>query len=32
MEVRSVERIIRALNEARVEYLVVDGLAVNAHG
>ena len=32
MEVRSIEAIIRALNEARVEYLVVGGLAVNAHG
>lgn len=32
MEVRSVEAIIRALNDAAVEYLVVGGLAVNAHG
>ena len=32
MEFRSVETIVRALNEAGVEYLVVGGLAVNAHG
>jgi hypothetical protein len=32
MEVRSVEAIVRALNEASVQYLVVGGLAVNAHG
>lgn len=32
MEVRSVETIVRALNAAGVEYLIVDGLAVNAHG
>jgi len=32
MEVRSVEAIVRALNEAQVKYLVVGGLAVNAHG
>lgn len=32
MEVRSVEAIVRALNEADVQYLVVGGLAVNAHG
>lgn len=32
MEVRSVEAIVRALNEAKVEYLIVGGLAVNAHG
>ncbi len=32
MEVRSVEAIVRALNEAKVQYLVVGGLAVNAHG
>jgi len=32
MEVRSVEDIIRALNEAKVQYLIVGGLAVNAHG
>ncbi len=30
MEVRSVEAIVRALNEARVQYLIVGGLAVNA--
>jgi hypothetical protein len=32
MEVRSVEAIVRALNEAQVQYLIVGGLAVNAHG
>ena len=32
MEVRSVEAIVRALNIAQVRYLIVDGLAVNAHG
>ena len=32
MEVRSVEAIVRALNEAQVDYLVVGGLAVNLHG
>ena len=32
MEVRSVESIVRALNQAQVEYLVVGGLAVNLHG
>ena len=32
MEVRSVEAIVRALNDARVQYLIVGGLAVNAHG
>src|SRR2546430_14245721 len=32
MEVRSVEAILRALNAAEVEYLIVGGLAVNAHG
>ena len=32
MEVRSVEAIVRALNDANVQYLIVDGLAVNAHG
>jgi hypothetical protein len=32
MEVRSVEAIIRVLNEAKVQYLIVGGLAVNAHG
>ena len=32
MEVRSVEAIVKALNDAEVQYLVVGGLAVNAHG
>lgn len=32
MEVRSVEAIISALNSAKVRYLIVGGLAVNAHG
>lgn len=32
MEVRSVEAIVSALNEAQVQYLIVGGLAVNAHG
>lgn len=32
MEKRSVEAIIRALNEAGVRYLIVGGLAVVAHG
>ena len=32
MEVRSLETIIRTLNGAAVQYLVVGGLAVNAHG
>jgi hypothetical protein len=32
MEVRSVESVVRALNAAEVKYLIVDGLAVNAHG
>lgn len=32
VEVRSVEAIVRALNCAGVQYLVVGGLAVNAHG
>ncbi len=32
MEVRSVEAIVRALNEANVRYLVAGGLAVVAHG
>jgi len=32
MEVRSVETVIEALNKARVEYLIVGGLAVNAYG
>ena len=32
MEVRSVEAIVRALNQAQVQYLIVGGVAVNAHG
>ena len=33
MEVRSVESIVvSALNDAQVDYLIVGGLAVNAHG
>jgi hypothetical protein len=32
MEVRSVEAIVRALNRANVQYLIVEGLAVNAYG
>ncbi len=32
MKLASLEIIFRALNEARVRYLVVGGLAVNAHG
>ena len=32
MELRSAEAIFRALNESGVRYLVVGGLAVNAHG
>lgn len=32
MQVRSVEAIVRALNDAQVQYLIVGGLAVNAHG
>ena len=32
MEVRSIEAMVRALNEAKVRYLIVGGLAVNAHG
>ena len=32
MEVRSLETIVKALNAAKVEYLIVGGLAVNAHG
>jgi hypothetical protein len=32
MEVRSVEAIVKALNGAKVKYLIVGGLAVNAHG
>lgn len=32
MEVRSIEIIVKALNGAKVKYLIVGGLAVNAHG
>jgi predicted nucleotidyltransferase len=32
MEVRSIETIVKGLNEAGVQYLIVGGLAVNAHG
>jgi len=32
MEVRSVEAIVKALNDAQVQYLIVGGIAVNAHG
>jgi len=32
MEVRSIEAVVGALNGARVQYLIVGGLAVNAHG
>lgn len=32
MEVRSIETIFKALNDAGVKYLVVGGLAVSAHG
>jgi len=32
MEVHSIETIVRALNEAGVQYLIVGGIAVNAHG
>jgi hypothetical protein len=32
MEIRSIEAIVRALNDAKVQYLIVGGLAVNAHG
>ncbi|HEY4270777.1 MAG TPA: hypothetical protein VGM65_02140 [Candidatus Udaeobacter sp.] len=32
MEVRSVEGIVGALSKANVQYLIVGGLAVNAHG
>ncbi|HXT13145.1 MAG TPA: hypothetical protein VN873_16425 [Candidatus Angelobacter sp.] len=32
MEVRRVETIVKALNDAEVKYLVVGGLAVVAHG
>ena len=32
MEVHSIETIVKALNDAKVKYLIVGGLAVNAHG
>lgn len=32
MEVRSIEIIVKALNGAKVQYLIVGGLAVSAHG
>lgn len=32
MELHSIETIVKALNDAGVRYLVVGGLAVNAHG
>lgn len=32
MEVRSVEAILKALNSAGVRYIIVGGIAVNAHG
>jgi hypothetical protein len=32
MEVRSIETIVKALNGAKVQYLIVGGLAVSAHG
>jgi hypothetical protein len=32
MEVRSIETIVRALNAAKVKYLIVGGVAVVAHG
>jgi hypothetical protein len=32
MEVRSIETIVKALNGAKVKYLIVGGLAVSAHG
>lgn len=32
MEVRSIETIVKALNDAKVKYLIVGGLAVNVHG
>jgi hypothetical protein len=32
MEARSVQAIVSALNKAEVKYLIVGGLAVNAHG
>lgn len=32
MEVRSIEAVVKALNAARVQYLIVGGVAVVAHG
>jgi hypothetical protein len=32
MEIHSIETIVKALIEAGVQYLIVGGLAVNAHG
>jgi hypothetical protein len=32
MEVHSIETIVRVLNEAGVQHLIVGGIAVNAHG
>jgi hypothetical protein len=32
MEVRSIEIIVKTLNDAKVKYLIVGGLVVNAHG
>jgi predicted nucleotidyltransferase len=32
MELRSVETVVKALNEAGVRYIIVGGVAVNAHG
>jgi predicted nucleotidyltransferase len=32
VELRSIETIVCALNDAHVDYLIVGGLAVNAHG
>ena len=32
MEVRSIEMVVKALNDAKVKYLVVGGVAVVAHG
>jgi predicted nucleotidyltransferase len=32
MEVRSIEAIVKSLNDAGVKYLIVGGLAVIAHG
>jgi predicted nucleotidyltransferase len=32
MEVRSIETVVKSLNDAGVSYIIVGGLAVNAHG